>query len=577
MTTWALLGEQKSLARNALPSEAYTSSFGTNCQRTVSPEDIEQLVIDHASASRQPWQDRIRRGPRDVGSGSSKAPTTYAKALSGRERPADRKNGSIGPTPQPLRAFAGFAGQQVPPNRNPPLGSARLQNSKLGNGANWGFGLAANAAPGLPNSQARQTGTAATSFAQTIGSSQPATPLDLSEFPSLSGAPQAQFHNPSQAVWANANQRAVQHTPVQRPQQQHQTNPQNSSQQHGSSSHEGPRQVTEDLFSSNSQFQAGLDDYRHGVQGGVGQASGSGQPQTGNIEDFPPLGRNGIEGNGQDRRGSLMQNAAFATFSNTNGLNLSQTTGIPGTTPPSNQADNRAASTLADRIMSPNAMAFGGMDIITSIASQGSDNKLCAGSSLTRSPADPTRQNHPGLSDHEKNGLPSNRQREQNNHFPVSTLHDSQSLPQQQTSQSQVHQSARPQQAYGVTLSDSTAVTADRGASKMSDIDRFGLAGLLSTVRSDNPDVLGLATGQDLNQLGLNLNSVEPLYPTFAGPFAESGSRQMQLDFKLPECYTVDNVHRVREKIPGFSDETLFWIFYTQPRDIMQELAATEL
>ena len=68
-----------------------------------------------------------------------------------------------------------------------------------------------------------------------------------------------------------------------------------------------------------------------------------------------------------------------------------------------------------------------------------------------------------------------------------------------------------------------------------------------------------------------------PLYPTFAGPFAESGSRQMQPDFKLPECYTVDNVHRVREKIPGFSDETLFWIFYTQPRDIMQELAATEL
>ena len=98
-----------------------------------------------------------------------------------------------------------------------------------------------------------------------------------------------------------------------------------------------------------------------------------------------------------------MQNAAFATFSNTNGLNLSQTTGIPGSTPPSNQPDNRAASTLADRMMSPNAMAFGGMDKITSIAIKGSDNKLHEGSSLARSPADPTRHNHPGLSDHEKN------------------------------------------------------------------------------------------------------------------------------------------------------------------------------
>ena len=43
----------------------------------------------------------------------------------------------------------------------------------------------------------------------------------------------------------------------------------------------------------------------------------------------------------------------------------------------------------------------------------------------------------------------------------------------------------------------------------MSDIDRFGLAGLISTIRSDNPDVAGLAIGQDLNHLGLNLNSVE--------------------------------------------------------------------
>lgn len=51
----------------------------------------------------------------------------------------------------------------------------------------------------------------------------------------------------------------------------------------------------------------------------------------------------------------------------------------------------------------------------------------------------------------------------------------------------------------------------------------------------------------------------------------------MQPDFTLPECYTVDNVNRVKDKIPGFSDETLFWIFYTQPHDILQEFAASEL
>ena len=68
-----------------------------------------------------------------------------------------------------------------------------------------------------------------------------------------------------------------------------------------------------------------------------------------------------------------------------------------------------------------------------------------------------------------------------------------------------------------------------------------------------------------------------PLYPTFAGPFAEPGSRPLRPDFHLPECYTVDNIHNVREKIPHFSDETLFWVFYTQPRDIIQEFAASEL
>ena len=48
-----------------------------------------------------------------------------------------------------------------------------------GNGATWSFGTPVNGASGLPNAQGRQIGSANNSFAQTIGSSQPATPLDL--------------------------------------------------------------------------------------------------------------------------------------------------------------------------------------------------------------------------------------------------------------------------------------------------------------------------------------------------------------------------------------------------------------
>ena len=49
-----------------------------------------------------------------------------------------------------------------------------------GNGNTWGFGIPANGAPGLSSVQVRPAGTGTSSFAQTIGGSQPATPLDLS-------------------------------------------------------------------------------------------------------------------------------------------------------------------------------------------------------------------------------------------------------------------------------------------------------------------------------------------------------------------------------------------------------------
>jgi CCR4-NOT transcription complex subunit 2 len=39
----------------------------------------------------------------------------------------------------------------------------------------------------------------------------------------------------------------------------------------------------------------------------------------------------------------------------------------------------------------------------------------------------------------------------------------------------------------------------------------------------------------------------------------------------------VTNTHPLQQKIQSFSDETLFYIFYTKPRDVMQEIVAAEL
>jgi CCR4-NOT transcription complex subunit 2 len=45
----------------------------------------------------------------------------------------------------------------------------------------------------------------------------------------------------------------------------------------------------------------------------------------------------------------------------------------------------------------------------------------------------------------------------------------------------------------------------------------------------------------------------------------------------IPDCYDVRNVVPLQQKAASFSDETLFYIFYTMPRDIAQEVAASEL
>jgi CCR4-NOT transcription complex subunit 2 len=71
--------------------------------------------------------------------------------------------------------------------------------------------------------------------------------------------------------------------------------------------------------------------------------------------------------------------------------------------------------------------------------------------------------------------------------------------------------------------------------------------------------------------------SNSPLYPTFGSPFVEPNGRPVIPDFTLPGAYTVNNVPPLHTKMSSFSVETLLMIFYQNPRDIIQEMAAAEL
>lgn len=114
----------------------------------------------------------------------------------------------------------------------------------------------------------------------------------------------------------------------------------------------------------------------------------------------------------------------------------------------------------------------------------------------------------------------------------------------------------------------------------MSEGDQYGLPGLLGRMHHASPDVRSLCgQGHDLTTLGLDLTSTEPLHSRLASIFDPGARARLPLDsdYTLPSCYRVANVQPLYERIPSFSEETLFYIFYSSPKDLVQELVAEEL
>ncbi|ODQ67009.1 hypothetical protein NADFUDRAFT_49460 [Nadsonia fulvescens var. elongata DSM 6958] len=109
--------------------------------------------------------------------------------------------------------------------------------------------------------------------------------------------------------------------------------------------------------------------------------------------------------------------------------------------------------------------------------------------------------------------------------------------------------------------------------------DNYGLTGLLSVIRQENSSQMATAIGNDLTNMGLDMNpSEEPLSKAFASPWSETELTPPPVpDFKLPSCYLVNSLPLQEQRLVAFDDETLFYLFYTLSRDQMQELAAVEL
>jgi CCR4-NOT transcription complex subunit 2 len=106
--------------------------------------------------------------------------------------------------------------------------------------------------------------------------------------------------------------------------------------------------------------------------------------------------------------------------------------------------------------------------------------------------------------------------------------------------------------------------------------EKWGMAGLLNVIRMTDPDLNTLALGTDLTTLGLNLNSPDMLYATFAYPAADMPVKS-DPDYVLPYSYYMQPPPLKISHLSKFTLETLFYVFYNMPKDILQVHAAKEL
>ncbi|XP_027925757.1 probable NOT transcription complex subunit VIP2 isoform X7 [Vigna unguiculata] len=113
--------------------------------------------------------------------------------------------------------------------------------------------------------------------------------------------------------------------------------------------------------------------------------------------------------------------------------------------------------------------------------------------------------------------------------------------------------------------------------SAQSSQDPFGALGLFSVVHISDPDLKYLAHGIDLTTLGLNLNSSENLYKTFRSPWSDEPAKG-DPEFSVLQCYYAKQPPALHQGyFLKFSVETLFYIFYSMPKDEAQLYAANEL
>jgi CCR4-NOT transcription complex subunit 2 len=137
----------------------------------------------------------------------------------------------------------------------------------------------------------------------------------------------------------------------------------------------------------------------------------------------------------------------------------------------------------------------------------------------------------------------------------------------------QVAQALKEERGKGKVAAAPASTTAAAAASTSN---KFGLMGLLDVIRMTDRDLNSLMLGSDLTTYGLNLNSDDSLYSSFCSPFADQVA-SAEPKFATPQCYLMNPPNLKMEHMRKFQLETLFYMFYALPQDVLQAHSAQEL
>ncbi|ODV63678.1 CCR4-NOT core subunit CDC36, partial [Ascoidea rubescens DSM 1968] len=116
-------------------------------------------------------------------------------------------------------------------------------------------------------------------------------------------------------------------------------------------------------------------------------------------------------------------------------------------------------------------------------------------------------------------------------------------------------------------------------------IDKYGLKALAGLIRMENNNQTKVAIGFDLNKLNdlSDLGPGQKLSSKFRSPWLETTRSDVIPAYKLPkEIIELNRKKRyflppVATRMNKLNEDTLFYLFYTKPKDVLQEFSYREL